>query len=92
MVKITKRGSKSWATFTVDIVGCEKLYIKGSWDEWKPKEMKRKRNGDFYITRVLSNGESYEFGYENESGEWIKDESVESIESPYGSLNSVIHL
>ncbi len=92
MVKITKRGSKSWVTFTVDAPNCEELYIKGSWDSWKPKEMKRKRNGDFYITRILSNKKSYEFGYENQNGEWIHDESVEIKESPFGSLNSVIHL
>ena len=92
MVKITKRGSKSWVTFTIDIPKCQKLIIKGSWDGWKPKEMKRKRNGDFYITKILPNRSSYEFGYETDSGEWINDESVESKASPFGSLNSIIHL
>ena len=92
MIKITKRGSKSWVTFTVNIPNSEKLYIKGSWDNWQLKEMKRKRNGDFYITKILDNNNSYEFGYENEKGEWIHDESLDNVNSPFGSINSIIHI
>jgi len=33
----------------------------------------------------------YQFGYHND-GEWLIDEAVETVESPFGSLNSVLEL
>ena len=92
MVKVTKRGKKSWVTFTIDKPDCETLYIKGSWDNWISRKMRRKRNGEFYITRIIPTGSRYEFGFETEEGEWVIDEFLDKTPTPFGSFNSVLEL
>ena len=91
MIKITKRGSKAWVTFTAPETKCEEAFIKGSWNDWEAEALKEKKNGERYITKVLRTGESYEFGYEID-GRWVADEECESCSSPYGSKNSVLKL
>ena len=92
MIKSTRRASKVWVTFTVDAKSAEKIYVKGSWDDWKPKEMKRKKSGEFYLTKVLPAGECFEFGYLDDGGRWFADDSLETVESPFGGTNSLLKL
>jgi 1,4-alpha-glucan branching enzyme len=92
MVKTTKRGSKVWVTFTVPAGDYESVHLKGSWDGWETREMKVKKNGEFYTTRVVPAGERYEFGYITDSNGWMTDESLPTVGTPFGSLNSVLEL
>ena len=94
MVKITKKGKKAWVTFTAPdtVADAESVMIKGSWNNWKPERMKRKKNGQFYITKVLPLNKEYEFGYEVDESAWVIDNDLPTIETPFGSFNSVLKL
>ena len=92
MVKITKKGKKAWVTFTVEGNGSEDMKIQGSWNEWEPENMKKKKNGDFYLTKILKTELCYEFGYLNSEGKWVTDSTLPHVSSPYGSENSVLEL
>ena len=92
MVKITKKGKKAWVTFTAPTTECETVSIKGSWNKWEPETMKKKKSGEFYITKVLPVGESYEFGYLVDESDWHADHELPLTETPFGSKNSVLEL
>jgi 1,4-alpha-glucan branching enzyme len=92
MVKITKKGKKAWVTFTVDGDGSDTMNIKGEWNEWSAEPMKRKKNGDFYIMKILPTGRAYRFGYENGEGRWMTEEALPKEASPFGSENSILEL
>jgi len=92
MVKISKKGTKAWVTFTAPAVEAESFEIKGSWSDWQPETMKRKKNGDFYLTKVLKVGEDYEFGYLPDGEGWLLDEECERTPTPFGSENSLLRL
>ncbi len=91
MVKITKRDKKAWVTFTLEDGDFDSVEIKGSWNDWKPESMRRKKSGDFYIVKVLPAGETFEFGYLLNDGGWLNDETLASTDSPFGSKNSVLN-
>ena len=91
MIKITKRGKKAWVTFTAPCSDCEEVQLKGSWNDWKPEAMKQKKNGEFYLMKILPTGAVYEFGYLSD-GEWEIDEDLPSTETPFGSQNSLLEL
>ena len=92
MVKITKKGKKAWVTFTVHGDGMDTMAIKGEWSSWKVEPMKRKKNGDFYIMKILPVGSVYRFGYENGEGGWMADDTLPKEASPFGSENSILEL
>ncbi len=92
MLKITKRGKKAWVTFTAPVTECETVAIKGSWNDWKAEPMKRKKSGEFFITKVLPTGESYEFGYLVDESDWVHDPETPLVDTPFGSKNSVLDL
>ncbi|RMA97702.1 isoamylase early set domain-containing protein [Hydrogenothermus marinus] len=92
MVKIAKKGNKAWVTFTTPVLECEKVEIKGSWNDWQPEEMKKKKNGEFYIRKYLPANQTYEFGYLIDGNKWIWDDTVETVYSPFGSKNSVLKI
>ena len=92
MIKISKNGRRSWVTFTASFPNCASCYIKGSWNEWKPEKMKKKRNGDFYLTKVLKTGESYQFGYMPNNMGWETEEECKRVPTPYGSENSLLEI
>ncbi|BBG65917.1 hypothetical protein NNO_1214 [Hydrogenimonas sp.] len=92
MVKITRKGERAWVTFTVDGNGFESVEIKGSWNDWKAERMKRKKNGDFYIVKILPAGGTFEFGYLPAEGGWIHDETLPTSNTPFGSRNSVLNI
>ena len=92
MIKITNKGKKAWVTFTLPSEGIESATLSGAWNDWKSEPMKRKKNGEFYLTKVLVTGRSYEFGYTINDKEWICDSDLGCVASPYGSDNSLLEL
>ena len=93
MVKITTKENKAWVTFTIP--GNENIDsadITGEWNDWKEEAMRKKKNGDFYITKVLKRGKSYQFGYKLNKHNWQIEETLPKVSSPYGSENSIISL
>jgi len=91
MLKIKKNETKAWVTFTVV---CETeqecVEIAGSWNDWERERMKQKKDGSFYITKVLPLEEMHEFRYVLNGSEWINDADAMEIENVFGSVNSVI--
>jgi hypothetical protein len=93
MIKVTKRGKKAWVTFTMPASSAVTgLAIKGSWNGWQAEAMKRKKSGEFYITKVLPVGERHEYGYVPDGDGWLADASQPCVETPFGSRNSVLEL
>jgi len=92
MVKITKRGKKAWVTFTLAPEGVQSAMLSGAWNDWHKEPMKIKKSGEFYLTKVLATGDSYEFGYVVNDKEWRCDDDLGCVMSPYGSDNSLLVL
>lgn len=91
MIKITKKGKKAWVTFTAPVEKVDNVELLGDWNDWTPETMKQKKSGEFYLTKVLTIGSDYQFGYRSNDA-WILDETLDKIESPYGSHNSLLVL
>ncbi len=90
MVKIKKQKNKAWVTFNIKI-DADEVYIKGSWNNWEKEKMKKKKDGSFYIRKSLPLNHTYEFGYLAD-GKWINDDSLEKINTPFNSKNSVLNI
>jgi len=88
MIRIKRKGNRVWVTFIVE--DGEKVFIKGSWNQWKKEPLKRRKNGTFSITKILKPGR-YEFGYEVD-GKWRADETLPAVPSPFGSKNSLLEV
>jgi hypothetical protein len=54
--------------------------------------MKRKKSGEYYLTKVLPAGERYEFGYLVDESDWCVDHELPLVPTPFGSKNSVLEL
>jgi 1,4-alpha-glucan branching enzyme len=91
MLKITKKGTKAWVTFSIIPMSESEVFLCGDWNDWKNETMKVKKNGEHYLTKVLKIGDSYQFGYKIDNV-WSCDDETESIESPFGSKNSLLRL
>ncbi|MCK9490964.1 MAG: hypothetical protein M0Q24_02655 [Sulfurimonas sp.] len=91
MLKVTKKGDKAWVTFSIMPESECEVFLSGEWNEWQDEEMKVKKSGEYYLTKVLSCNQSYEFGYKIDS-RWICDNEVQTVESPFGSKNSLLKL
>ncbi len=91
MLSTTKKDDKVWVTFTAPVEESESVALVGDWNDWTPEVMKQKKNGEFYLTKVLDVDAEYQFGYYND-GEWLIEETLDSVESPFGSYNSVLVL
>ncbi len=91
MLKISKKEKKARVTFTAPFKDVDSVELMGDWNDWTPEPMKQKKNGEFYLTKVLNVGSNYQFGYHS-NGNWMSDEddTIEKIESPFGSHNSFI--
>lgn len=92
-MKITKKAGKAWVTFAfTPKESVEKVEVLGEWNDWKPEAMKQKKNGEFYITKVLEDGKSYQFGYRINDCEWHIDYEMPRLPSPFGSENALLEL
>jgi hypothetical protein len=93
MIKVKKNNNKAWVTFTyVPKEGEESVSLVGSWSEWKEEKMKKKKNGDFYLTKILPLGVIYEFRYFVDGKKWINDEDAIEVHNNFGGTNSAIDL
>jgi len=93
MIKITKNRNKAWVTFTFSSTApIEKVSLLGEWNQWKEEPMKQKKNGDYYITKVFTLGNEFEFGYKVNENEWMREEECTSVPSPFTSENSLLRL
>ncbi|WP_457595918.1 isoamylase early set domain-containing protein [Hydrogenimonas sp.] len=92
MIKVTKKGKKAWVTFTAPVTEAESVSLKGSWNGWEPETMKRKKSGEFYLTKILKTSERYEFGYLVDESDWLHDPETPLADTPFGSKNSVLEL
>jgi 1,4-alpha-glucan branching enzyme len=92
-MKVTKKGNKAWVTFDFkpeDTV--EGVTLVGEWNDWTPETMKVKKDGSFYITKVLPTGQSYQFGYRTDGDRWCTDGELPCVPSPFGSENALLEL
>ncbi len=93
MLTIKKNGQKVWVTFTfAPAQGVDDVSVSGEWNAWKEEPMKQKKSGDFYITKVLKAGDSFQFGYKVNGNEWVTEEECPSVHSPFFSQNSLLEL
>jgi hypothetical protein len=81
----------SWVVFGFKpMVDCEAMVLKGAWDNWKGTEMRKKKDGSFYLRKSIPAGR-WEYGFEGDGSGWQIDPSKETVSSPYGSLNNVLN-
>lgn len=92
MVQITKKGQKAWVTFSVDPVADESIALCGEWSGWSDEPMKRKKTGQWYLTKVLKVGAEYQFGYKINDNGWRCESDLGCVSSPFGSNNSVLKI
>lgn len=93
MIKTKQNGKKVWVTFTLsEQENIESAVICGTWNDWAEEPMKQKKNGEFYITKVLPAEKKYEFGYKLNGSDWCTDGDCVKTLSPYGSENAVLEL
>ena len=92
MIKITNKKNKSWVTFTVDASAGESVLISGEWNDWKKEPMKVKKNGEFYITKVMKSDNTYQFGYLVDGERWIVENNMTQVPSPFNSNNTLLEL
>lgn len=93
MLVMKKNGEKVWVTFTVSSIDpIEGITLLGEWNTWEGEPMKKKKNGDYYLTKVLNTGKSFEFGYMVNGEQWLTEDACSSVPSPFGSQNSLLEL
>ncbi len=92
MVKITKKGDKAWVTFSIVPEGFDDVCVCGEWNDWQDEQMKMKKSGEFYITKVLPVNKEYQFGYRTNKDQWYSDDELESVPSPFGSYNALLKI
>ena len=93
MIKTKQNGKKVWVTFTV--AGSEDIQdvaVCGAWNDWKCEPMKRKKNGEYSLTKVLPAGSSFEFGYKINGEAWLPESECCTVPSPFGSENALLEL
>lgn len=89
MVKVTKKGAKAWVTFSILPNGDESISICGEWNDWQDEPMKVKKSGELYITKILPSDKEYQFGYRVDNA-WQCEDELESVDSPFGTKNSLL--
>jgi len=93
MLKVKKNADKAWVTFTYIPANEEKtVEITGSWSNWSKEKMKQKKNGDFYITKILPVGQIYEFKYLIDDSIWENEADALEVQNSFGSVNSAIEV
>jgi len=93
MIKKTIKNSKTWVTITYQPERkVDSVTLAGSWNAWAGDKMKEKKNGEFYITKVLPVEHSYEFRYFVDEKEWQNESGLPTILNPHGSENMLLEL
>ncbi|MBD3800347.1 MAG: hypothetical protein IE886_02630 [Campylobacterales bacterium] len=93
MIRKKQNGKKVWVTFTVlPETGMEDVVLCGAWNDWSDEPMKQKKNGEFYLTKVLPAGSTFEFGYKSSDGAWMAEGDCATVPSPFGSHNALLEL
>jgi hypothetical protein len=93
MIRKKQNGKKVWVTFTVSPeTGMEDVVLCGAWNDWSDEPMKQKKNGEFYLTKVLPAGSTFEFGYKSGDGAWMAEGDCATVPSPFGSHNALLEL
>lgn len=93
MLTMKKNGNRVWVTFTFSpTYMVEDVSVSGEWNAWKMEPMKQKKNGDYYITKVLKVGESFQFGYKVNQNDWHTEDACPSVPTVYASQNSLLTL
>lgn len=93
MIKTKQNGKKVWVTFTVSPgANAERVALCGEWNDWSEEPMKVKKNGEFYLTKVLPAGSVFEFGYKIDGDTWVAESECPNVPSPYGTHNALLEL
>ena len=51
--------------------------------------MKIKKSGELYIAKILPSDKEYQFGYRVDNA-WQCEDELESVDSPFGTKNSLL--
>jgi len=93
MMIINPKCVKAWVNFTFQPHGeVTSIALAGEWNDWKPEEMHRKKDGAFYKRKQLRLGRNYEFKYLIDGNEWTNDPDAPEVTNSYGSNNSLLKL
>jgi hypothetical protein len=93
MISVKQKKTKTWVTFTFHSdTAVSDVALCGEWNSWQEEPMKQKKNGDYYLTKVLKPETSFEFGYKVNNAHWHTDESCQTVPSPFMSQNSLLEL
>ena len=86
------RIKKEWVTFsfTTDFP-CKIVAVKGEWDQWNEHTMRLKKDGSFYLRKKIECGQ-WEYGFLVDGEVWCCDETVPVVQSPFGTLNSILKI
>lgn len=93
MISVKQNKTKTWVTFTFHSeTPISQVALCGEWNAWQAEPMKKKKNGDFYITKALKPQSCFEFGYKVNDTHWQTDDTCQTVPSPYKSQNSLLEL
>ncbi len=93
MLTIKQKDTKSWVTFTfAPAENTHTVSVLGEWNGWKEEPMKKKKSGEFYITKVLKSGECFQFGYKANGNDWFTEAECSTVASPFAGQNSLLQL
>jgi len=93
MITIKQDGKKAWVTFTFSpTYAVDNVSVSGEWNQWREEPMKKKKNGDFYITKVLKLGNSFQFGYKVNHNAWVIEKEYPGVPTVFDSQNSLLKL
>ena len=93
MIKTKQNGNRVWVTFSVPMKeGINDVALCGAWSEWEHEPMKQKKSGEFYLTKVLPAGSTFEFGYKINGHQWMPEGECSAVPSPYGTHNALLEL
>jgi 1,4-alpha-glucan branching enzyme len=91
MIKKEFKGKKCKVTFEIKPEKAEYVEIIGSWNNWQPERMKKRRDGTFYIPKTFDVSKEYEFRYIIDGKEYINDPEADGyIKNPFGTDNCIV--
>lgn len=82
--------STTWVTLNFQPQeSCGNVVLKGEWDNWQGSNMRKKKDGSFYLRKKIPAG-VWQCGFDCEESGWQIDTNLDTAPSPYNSLNNVI--